>query len=490
MSFNSQPIVQQVQTDFHNLLAYVTGPEARTQTAYTVELTLFRRVLALGAALLRLFFLTRAAERPAAPILAATGQPLPYHDRRPIHYTSVFGSLVFARHYFYAADTAGICPLDADLSLPPCCYSDLLREWAADGISDGAYRASSTTIERILGLTLGSQALETIAQLDARDVAAFYDQALEVAPAVLSATVLVAQADGKGIPMVQPSGEATAVRLGKGQKRTKKKEAIVTALYSIAPYVRTPQEVLAALLHERDRDAADARPHPVRKELRASLDGKEAACGKLAERAALREGCQITARVALTDGAEPLQEQMLSHLPTYTLVLDIIHASEYLWESANAVLGETNPARIAWVRQYLELLLEGRTDAVIAALEQAERAPSATATQVQVLRKTIGYYQRNRPYMRYDHYLAQGWPIGTGVVEGACRHLVKDRMEQAGMRWTKAGAQAVLDLRAVRLSGDWDAYWQFHRHKQHERLYGAATPLPDQVEAQALQRAA
>ena len=181
---------------------------------------------------------------------------------------------------------------------------------------------------------------------------------------------------------------------------------------------------------------------------------------------------------------------MLIQLPDYSLVLDIIHASEYLWESANAVVGETNPARTAWVRHHLELLLEGRTDAVIAALEQAARVPNATATQVQVLRKTIGYYQRNRSYMRYDHYLAQGWPIGTGVVEGACRHLVKDRMEQAGMRWTKAGAQAVLDLRAVRLSGDWEAYWQFHRHKQHERLYGAATPLPDQVEAQALQRAA
>jgi len=127
---------------------------------------------------------------------------------------------------------------------------------------------------------------------------------------------------------------------------------------------------------------------------------------------------------------------------------------------------------------------------VISALEQAASVPGLTATQGQVLRRTIGYYQRNRPYMRYDQYLAQGWPIGTGVVEGACRHLVKDRMEQAGMRWTKAGAQAVLDLRAVRLTGDWDAYWQFHRQKQHERLYGAATPLPERVEAQALQRSA
>lgn len=492
MSFNSEPIVQQVQTDFHNLIAYVTGPQARAQTAYAVELTLFRRVLALGAALLRLFLLTRAAERPAAPIAQATHQPIPYHDRRPIHYTSVFGPLVFARHYFYASDAAGICPLDADLSLPPTCHSDLLREWAADGFTDGTYRASSTTIERILGLTLGSQALETMAQLDALDVAAFYDQVLDPSPSSLPATVLVAQADGKGIPMVQPTADRNPVRLGKGQKRTKKKEAIVTSLYSIAPYVRTPQEVLAALLHECEEQPADARarPTPVRKELRASLDGKQAAIGKLAERAALREGRQIRSRVALTDGAEALQEQMLSQLPSYSLVLDIIHATEYLWESANAVLGETNLARTAWVRQHLLLLLEGRTDAVIAALEVAASAPDLTATQVQVLRKTLGYYQRNRSYMRYDQYLAQGWPIGTGVVEGACRHLVKDRMEQAGMRWTKAGAQAVLDLRAVRLTGDWEAYWQFHRHKQHERLYGAAPALPDRVEAQVLQRAA
>ena len=118
MTSNPEPIVQQVQTDFHNLIAYVTGPEARTQTAYLVELTLFRRVLALGAALLRLFFLTRAAERPPAPLNTATGQPLPYHDRRAIHYTSVFGPIAFARHYFYTTDAAGICPLDADLSLP------------------------------------------------------------------------------------------------------------------------------------------------------------------------------------------------------------------------------------------------------------------------------------------------------------------------------------------------------------------------------------
>jgi len=92
--------------------------------------------------------------------------------------------------------------------------------------------------------------------------------------------------------------------------------------------------------------------------------------------------------------------------------------------------------------------------------------------------------------MHYDVYLAHGWPVGTGVVEGACGHLVKDRMEQAGMRWTKAGAQAILDLRALRLNDQWDAYGQFHRQRQHERLYGTARPVPETAEMWALADAA
>ena len=178
---------------------------------------------------------------------------------------------------------------------------------------------------------------------------------------------------------------------------------------------------------------------------------------RLAQRVAQREGPHIQQRVALTDGAEALQQQVVTHFPEYTLVLDIIHATEYLWDTANALLGETHPQRLAWVRAYLEPLLAGQTDAVITALEAEAKDPTCTATQRQAVRRTVGYYRRNRPYMHYDEYLARGWPIGTGVVEGACGHLVKDRMEQSGMRWTKAGAQAVLDLRAVRLNGHWDA---------------------------------
>jgi len=137
MTSNVSPIVPQIQQDFQALLTYVSGPEAHTQTAYTVEVTLLRRLLALGAALLRVFFLTRAATRPPAPV-TAPGTVLTYHDRRPVAYSSIFGKLTRARHYFDTAGAGGQCPLDAALRLPPHGYADLLRAWTGYDATDGA----------------------------------------------------------------------------------------------------------------------------------------------------------------------------------------------------------------------------------------------------------------------------------------------------------------------------------------------------------------
>jgi hypothetical protein len=367
MPSNAAPIVQQIQGDFHALIAYVTGPEAQTQSAYTVELTLFRRLLSIGAALLRLFFVAQVAERPPAPT-SADGALWSYYDQRSISYYSIFGKLRLARHYFTAPGHAGTCPLDAALSLPEHCYSDLLSDWASHGSTDAAYRENQTALERILGLTVSVQALETIAATAAADVSAFYQQPRDPATPRAVGSILVVQADGKGIPLVQPPLPDPPLRLKKGQKRTKKKEAIVTCLYSIAPYVRSAQDVRAALLHEERRADHPSRPLPVQKETRATLDGKATALLTLQQRAVQRDGHHIQARVALTDGAESLQQQMTTAFPEHTLILDIIHASEYLWATATAVLGETSPLRTPWVALKLDLLLTGQVDTLIADL--------------------------------------------------------------------------------------------------------------------------
>ncbi len=470
---------------YRALLAYVTGAESRSASAYDVEVRIFRAVLALGRTLLRLFFESRAAVRPVGPVVSTDGTVLASHDRRPVTYLSVFGKVVFRRHAFTAVGQGVVCPLDAALSLPERCYSDLLREWSGFGSADASFHEVAAALERILGWPLSIQAIETTAREDAVDVPAFYEQPVEATAPTEAASILVAQADGKGIPMVQQPAERPA-RRGKGHPSNRLREAVVTALYTIQPYRRTPEAVAAALLRDPERPPPDRRPRPVDKELRATLDGKAVAVGRLAARARRREGPRIIDRVALTDGAEALQEKMRAALPGHTLVLDIIHAVEYLWDAANAILGERHPERTAWVRGHLIALLRGQTDEVVAALAAAADEPTRSATQRTAIAATIRYYRRNAPCMRYDHYLERGWPIGTGVIESACGHLVKDRMEQAGMRWTEDGAHAILDLRAVRLTDAWDAYWAFHRQRQHQRLYGSASPLPVPPEAQVM----
>jgi len=160
MSSNSVRIVHQLHRDFQELVEYVTGKEAQTQMAYTVELTLFRRLLKLGAQLLRLFFVHRAAVRPDEPVYAPDGTRLKYQSLRRTTYYSVFGKVRFKRHYFHTPGQEGFCPLDAELSLPPRCYSDLLRDWAEYCITDESYDESIRVLKRILTLSISKRALE------------------------------------------------------------------------------------------------------------------------------------------------------------------------------------------------------------------------------------------------------------------------------------------------------------------------------------------
>jgi hypothetical protein len=483
MSSNSLEIVHQLHRDFQQLVEYVTNAESQSRTAYEVELTLFRRLLTMGRKLLHLFFVQRAATRPNEPVYAPDGTRLKYHGLQPTTYFSVFGKVRFRRHYFYASGHEGVYPLDAELSLPPRCYSDLLRDWAEYCVTDESYDESISVLERILGVSISKLALETGAQEDAVDVNAFYEQKAPPPPESEGA-ILVAQADGKGVPMVRDEPAGQPARRSKGQKRTKKKEAVVTAIYTIAPYHRSPQAVTKALMHELMEDKAAEqgssapRPVPVGKEVRATMYGKDVAFVRLVQRVAQREGDHIRHRVALTDGAESLQDHVQDDLPGFTLILDIIHASEYLWDAANAALGETHPERETWVSEHLLSILSGETDVVIQMLEELAQDPSFSDAQRETLNTTIGYYRRNSPYMHYDQYLAKGWPIGTGVAEGACGNLVKDRMEQSGMRWKQEGAQAILDLRSTRVNDDWDEYQRFHRQCQHQRLYGSWPSAP------------
>lgn len=242
-------------------------------------------------------------------------------------------------------------------------------------------------------------------------------------------------------------------------------------------------DIIGALLPDQAPDLASqaVRPTPTGKQVFGTLAGQEAAFEHLLKQVSQRDSPQLSHSVALTDGNRGLKKQVLEKLPQFILIVDIMHVMEYLWEAANTLLGETHFMRETWMHDALRCLLEDDLDRLLNHLEQHRWVVSKRKSAA--LNKVIKYLRNNRDHLDYQSYLAQGYPIGTGVIEGACRHLVKDRFEQTGMHWSMDGAQVMLDLRATHLNGNWIDFQKFRRHQVHEQHYASLHPnaLPEEI---------
>jgi hypothetical protein len=487
MTFNSQEIIQDVHAQFEHMLDFVTGEQARTASADHIERGLFKLLLSLGAKLLQLFFVMRSQACSRQAIQTETGQEMPYHRDTPREYFSIFGKVAIERPYFYKKGVGGQTPLDAELSLGEDSYSDLLREVSEYLGVYTVYGKTGDILERLLELNLSTRALQQNIAEDAADVTAYYAQKPPPPPAD-EAEILVIQADGKGVPMILDEPTEPSVRLGKGQKHGHKKEAVVTTVYTIKTAPRTPEEVVASFfeLPQDPQPPNSAHPKPQNKHIWATLDGKETALWRLSLQVARRQGDHIQHQVALCDGCEALQSRIAAQFSDFNLVLDFIHASEYLWDVANRWLGETHPDRLDWMADQTLRILSGQTQQVIADFRHmAQKSETKTALREQ-LNKTANYFERNLPFMDYPLYLSNGWPIASGVIEGACRHFVKDRCELSGMRWNQTGAENLLRLRAVAENDDWDTYHTYRKQQRHIRLYGSPDSSPEPIEVQVL----
>src|SRR5207244_5231676 len=158
---------------------------------------------------------------------------------------------------------------------------------------------------------------------------------------------------------------------------------------------------------------------------------------------------------------------------TVTLILELFRVLEYLWAAAFAFQAEGSAEAELWVRTQLLAVLRGRVSQVAAAMRRRATVRALASSKRAAVDKCADYLLKYRDMLRYDQYLAAGYPIGTGVIEGACRYLVKDRMERTGARWSLDGAEAVLRLRALWTNGDFEPSWTFHRHREYERNYAS-----------------
>jgi len=407
---------------------------------------------------------------------------------------TLFGPVWVERVAYGAPGHGSLHPLDAGLNLPVELASHGVCERVAEEAAQGSFDETVRSIERTSGAKVAKRQAEEATVRAAADFDAFYasrDAAAEPDP---TGGVVVVSVDGKGVVMRPedlraPTRRAAArrrsklkSRRSKGEKSSSKRMATVATVYTIAPFERTPEDIVGELHGPEEVGGRAVRPRPEHKRVWASVvrEPAEVIAEVIAEafrEARRRDPAGEKAWVALVDGnakqIELLGEAAERDGVSLTIVLDVIHVLEYLWAAAWALHPEGSAEGEAWVTERLERILRGPASQVAAGMRRSATRRGLSAQRREPIDRCARYLLNHRELLRYDVALAAGFPIATGVIEGACRHLVKDRMDLTGARWRLRSAEAVLRLRSLRSSGDFSAYWRFHLEQERQRNHVA-----------------
>jgi hypothetical protein len=380
--------------------------------------------------------------------------------------------------------TRNLYPADAVLNLPVGRHSAGLARLAAVEAARGSFADAREAIERATGVRLGKRQVQELARTAAVDTEAFYDARR---PQPCPDRVLGLQADGKGIVMrpgsLRPGTAARAAqtstklttRLSPGEKHGRKRMAEIVAVYDLDPVPRTVADIIPTR-RSSPQDKPARRPVPVvtGKWLAANVtDDIPTVIAAMFDQAERRDPAHERTWVALVDGnrqqIDTIGEQASARSVTVTILIDFVHVLERLWKAAWTFFYPGDPGAETWVAHHARTILNGRAvDAAATIRHQADEA-GFRASERSGADEAAAYLTRKAPYLNYATALASGWQIATGIIEGAARFLIKDRMDITGARWTTPGAEAVLRLRAVIANGDFDQYWQYHQQQELRR---------------------
>jgi hypothetical protein len=434
-----------------------------------------------------------APGRALDAVVDAQGQrrtPKPQLQTRQL--LTLFGTVYVKRTGYGVKGTTSLHPLDAQLNLPPERYSHELRRYVARQASQSSFEETVATLREYTGTAISKRQVEQLAQRAARDFGAFYDLRRQEGAGGCehSGSVLVLTSDAKGVPMytcdLRPETRKKAeqqrrkltTRLTKGEKPHRKRMAVVTAVYTVAPYPRTPEEVFGELSRQPLSDDGPSRPRPQGKRVQASLvESPEQMLEAAFQEALSRDPSRQKTWAAVVDGNETqldvLKKLARKHTVKLTIALDIIHVLEYCWKAGRAFHSEGSDALEHWVLQRLRRILYGDAGQVAGGMRRSATKRGFSKKRSAPVERCAKYLINHKRYLHYPQYLAAGLPIGTGVIEGTVRHLIKDRMLLTGARWRLPGSEAVLRLRALRSSQDFDEYWHFHEAQEYTRNHQA-----------------
>ena len=430
-------------------------------------------------------------QRPDAAVVGGDGMPRRSVERgheRDLH--TVLGEVQVTRLAYRAVGSENLYPADAQLNLPPVRHSHGIRRLAALEAPRSSFEDAQAAIARATGQQIGTRQLRALTLAAAQDVGAFYAQRERTQPD--GEDLLVLSCDAKGVVMrpeglreqtrtqAQNASGKLKTRLSKGEKTNRKRMAEIVTVYELTPEPRTAADILP----DRDTPAPSAtrRPKAHNKWLKASVtDDARTIIADMFNEADRRDPEHQRAWVALVDGnnhqIDRIRKEARKRKLKIPIVVDFIHVLEYLWSACWCFFQEGDPAAEQWVSDKARQVLDGRAGIVAAAIRRKATRLKLEPNERQAADRCSDYLLAKRPYLDYPTALRNGWPIATGVIEGACRHLVKDRMDITGARWGLAGAEAILTLRALISNGDFDQYWTFHLAQEHRRVHASRYAL-------------
>lgn len=448
---------------------------------HEIEKGLLHQLLQLGLVLLKVIIEQKI--KKSEGYILKKGKETSYKKNgfKERKYLSIFGGLSILRPSYLSENLGQFHKLDEYLKLPIGIYwSYNIQELVGESSSESDYAESIKLLNKLLDLGLSGKSSER----NANRLGKYVDDFYEHNNIVLKEEGLYFSAgfDGKGVPKIKPSKEIRdnpKERLKRGEKKGVKQMATVSVTSSFTPQQRSYESIILGLMgKEKDEAEKDELRNKAKKTTDNRLHKNIHRRAFLADQdKAIEYGIQeIKSRmtnpksrfIVPIDAGIGLEDKVMEYIKKYNLkskfdgiILDIVHVSEYVWDAATAIFGERSKFRRDWVKEVLTDLLESKTLKVIEDLKLHYEKTSLSANKKKQIKKAITYFTNHQHKMNYKWFLKKGYPISSSIVESTCKHLVKDRMEQSGMRWSSQGAQNMMNLRAVKINGDINEFMNF-----------------------------
>lgn len=442
------------QEHFSDLLMFVQNSEQIEP--YSFEKDLFNRLLKIGNILMRLYITKKGTGNIGPNATLEKGDKLTHYGQKVTKMVSIFGEIDIPREYYYKKGIGGIFPLDEELNLSENCYSYFLQRFCAGRFVKESFEETRKFISETFGVDLPQSSIQKIARNSSKNFEQYYKEKPLIN--IEKDDLTIVSADGKGIPMKRDKEEnySAPKRLGKGEKITRKQMSLVGTVFNVKPN-----------FEEKNRKFESKN-----KKTWAFLSDKIKTMELLQHDVLGRLKDNVSNTVIfLADGGRDLWNLKNEYFPNAIEILDWFHMTEYLWKAVYVFFPEGSKDAETWVSEMERKMLNNKVADVITGLNVRKTKLNLKGKRLKTIKSVVKYFQNNKSRMQYNDYRSKGYPIGSGCIEGACRYLVKDRMEMTGMRWKVKGAQAVLSLRSAYINGDLNGYWEYFMKMEKLRLY-------------------